>query len=190
MEYTLTNHAKERYSERIMGRENKMDVQTFISTHEDKIRDDIDKMIEYGEVIYEGQQVRSKDTRPCKYILRNDWLVVVNPQDKKVVTLYKIDLGAGEEFNKAYISTMLNRLEDAKKKSAEKIDIIKQTESCYRQSIEDNNNKINEYKSFIKSLERQNESLNELLKEEKNDLIIAEEEIRDIIGIITTGTKF
>lgn len=190
MEYILSNHVKERYAERIMGRDNKMDIQSFISTHEDKIREDINKMIEYGEVIYEGIQVRSKDTRPCKYILRNDWLIVINSQDKKIITLYKIDIGAGDEFNKVYINTMLNRLEDAKKKSAEKIDIIKQTESCYRQSIEDNNNKINEYKSLIKSLERQNDSLNELLEEEKNDLIIAEEEVRDIISIMTTGTKF
>lgn len=190
MEYTLTNHVRERYAERIMGRDNKMDIQAFISAHEDKIYDDIEKMIEYGEVIYEGQQVRSKDTRPCKYILRNDWLIVINPQDKKVVTLYKIDLGAGEELNKTYINMMMARLKSAKQASAEKVEVLKQTESGYREAIEENDSLIEDYKKKIKSLENQNDSLNKLLQEEKNNILIAEEEIRDIISIMTTGTKF
>ena len=127
MDYNLTQHVRERYAERIMGRNSKPEIQTFIAQHEDKIYDDIEKMVDYGQVIYEGQQVRTKNPGNVKYILRDDWLVVVNPQDKKVVTLYKIDLGAGEEFNKLYINTMLDNLKTASDQAAEKIEVLKQT---------------------------------------------------------------
>lgn len=190
MDYTLTQHVKERYAERIMGRDNKIDVQTFIAQHEDKIYEDIEKMIDYGVVIYEGQQVRSKDTKICKYILRNDWLVVVNPQDKRVVTLYKIDLGAGDEFNKTYIKVMLDRLDVVKEQTTEKIAVLKELETSYSSAIEENDALIEDYKKKIKSLENQNESLKNLLQEEQCNIAIAEEDIRDIISIMTTGTKF
>ena len=190
MEYNLTQHVRERYTERIMGRDSKPEIQTFIAQHEDKIYDDIEKMIEYGQVIYEGRQVRSKDTKPCKYILRNDWLVVVNPQDKTVITLYKIDLGAGEEVNKLYINTMMDKLELATERAAEKRMVLNNIKKGYEEGIETNQALIDEYRSKIKSLENQNENLRKLLEEEETNISIAEEEIRDIIGIMCTGTKF
>jgi hypothetical protein len=190
MDYSLTQHVRERYAERIMGRDNKADIQSFIAQHEVKIYDDIEAMIKHGTVIYEGPQVRSNNKSPCKYILRNDWLVVVDTQNKKVVTLYKIDLGAGLEFNQIYINTMLSKLDDAKKKASEKTGVLKQIEQSYQEAIEENEILIVDYKRKIKSLEDQNISLKNLLQEEKNNIAIAEEEIRDIISIMTTGTKF
>ena len=190
MEYSLTQHARERYAERIMGKIDKMEVQKFIAEHEDKIYEDIEKMIEYGEVIYEGQQVRTKDIRPASYILRNDWLVVVNPQNKTVVTLYKIDLGAGAEINQMYISTMRDKLESAKKEVAEKVEALKIITDSYADGIKENEEMIKDYKAKIKSLEEQNECLNRLIREETTNIAIAEENIRDIISIMTTGTKF
>ncbi len=190
MEYNLTNHARERYAERIMGKNNKLEVQNFINQHENKIYDDIEKMIEYGVVIYEGQQVRSKDTRPTKYILKDNWLVVVNPQDKTVVTLYKIDLGAGDEMNAQYIQIMLDKLKTAKDKADEKISVLNELTSSYKNAITENNNLIEDYKHKIKSLEEQNECLNKLLQEERDNKTIAEEEMREVIAIMTTGTKF
>ena len=190
MEYSLTNHARERYAERIMGKDNKLEVQSFIAQHEDKIYEDIEKMIQYGEVIYEGQQVRSKDTKPSRYILRNNWLVVVNPQDKKVVTLYKIDLGAGDEMNQIYMDTMLKKLAEAKSRVAEKVDVLKTLTASYKDAIKQNQDMIAEYKKKITSLENQNESLSNLLQEETTNMAIAEEEVRDIVAIMTTGTKF
>lgn len=190
MEYNLTQHVKERYAERIMGRTDKSEINKFIAEHEDKIYDDIEKMIKYGEVIYEGQQVRSKDTRPCKYILRNDWLVVVNAQDKTVVTLYKINLGAGDEINQLYINTMVDKIKSATERAAEKVQVLNEITKGYQEGIEANQNLIDDYKKKIKSLEDQNESLRKLLEEEKANVLIAQEEIRDVLSVMCTGTKF
>jgi hypothetical protein len=190
MEYDLTNHVRERYAERIMGKTNKLDIQNFISQHEDKIYDDIEKMIQYGKVIYEGQQVRSKDPRPARYILNHNWLVVVNHIDKKVVTLYKIDLGAGDEINNQYIQVMLDKLDLAREKANEKIAVIKELEDSYEIAIQENNELIQDYKNKIKTLEEQNKCLHKLLTDERSDRNIAEEEMREVIATMTTGTKF
>lgn len=190
MDYILTNHVRERYAERIMGKSDKTEINSFIAQHEDKIYDDIEKMIKYGTVIYEGQQVRSKDKRPSKYILNDNWLVVVNPQEGTVVTLYKIDLGAGDEMNKQYIQIMLDKLRAAKEKANEKISVLKELTNSYQNAITENNELIQDYKNKIKSLEEQNECLSKLLQEERDNKTIAEEEMREVMAIITTGTKF
>lgn len=188
--YELTQHAQERYAERIMGKDNKMDIQTFISQHKDKIQEDINKMIEYGKVIYEGQQIRSKDTRQCMYILNNNWLVVVGKETNKVITLYKIDLGAGDEFNEMYLNHMIKKLNEATQKVSEKTIIHDELKKSYQNAIEENSIMIEDYKNKIKSLESQNDSLKNLLNEEKNNILILEEELRDIVSIMTSGTKF
>lgn len=190
MEYNLTNHARERYAERIMGRTDKADIQTFIAQHEDKIYDDIEKMIEYGEVIYEGQQVRSKDTKLTRYIMRHNWLIVVDPVAMTVITLYKIDLGAGDELNQTYIDTMLNKLKIAKKKAESNTNSLYEIEKSCKTAVEENNELIEDYKRKIKSLTEQNESLQKIIQEQQTNIQIAEEEQRDIVAIMTTGTKF
>ena len=45
MDYKITEHAKQRYAERIMDRDNKIDIAVYINQNEEKIRQDILKMI-------------------------------------------------------------------------------------------------------------------------------------------------
>lgn len=116
--------------------------------------------------------------------------MVVNSRDNLVITLFKIDLGAGDEMNKQYIQTMLDKLNAAKEKADEKISILKTLTNSYQDAIIQNNELIQDYKNKIKSLEEQNNCLNKLLQEEQDNKYIAEEEIRDIVAIMTTGTKF
>ena len=52
MSITISKHAKERYAERIMDRDNKTDVAVFLRDHDDKIQNDIEKMLEYGTLLY------------------------------------------------------------------------------------------------------------------------------------------
>ena len=53
--YNISKHCAERYAERIMGKEDN-DVNRFIVLNEDKIKTDINKLISYGELIYQGKQ--------------------------------------------------------------------------------------------------------------------------------------
>ena len=153
IEYKISRHAQERYSERIMGKED-TDVARFITLNEDKIKTDINKLIQYGQLIYSGKQSQ-KDGKGniVDVFLKDCWVVIADSRIKNVITLYKIDLGLGDEFNKAYVSKMLEKL-NANKEVLENVHRQVQEESnTYREMINDAETQIKEYRSMIKNLE-------------------------------------
>lgn len=54
IEYKISDHAKKRYTERIIGKDDQIEVNRFITENKDKIKTDINKMIQYGNMIYAG----------------------------------------------------------------------------------------------------------------------------------------
>lgn len=151
--YTISNHAAQRYSERIMDKEG-IDVNRFITLNEDKIKTDINKMIEHGSLIYSGKQSQKDGKgKVVDVYLQNCWVILVDEQSKNVITLYKIDLGLDDEFNKTYISKMLEKL-NANKEVLESVQQQVQEESnTYREMIKDAETQIKEYRGMIKNLE-------------------------------------
>ena len=153
VEYNISTHAKTRYAERIMGKENE-DVNRFVALYEDKIKTDINKMIEYGNLIYSGKQSQKDGKgKVIDVYLQNCWVILVDEQSKNVITLYKIDLGLDDEFNKAYISKMVEKL-NANKQALESVQHQVQAESnTYRETIVNAETQIKEYRGMIKNLE-------------------------------------
>lgn len=153
IEYTISAHAKQRYAERIMGKED-IDVNRFITLNEDKIKTDINKLIQYGDLIFTGKQT-NKDGKSnmVDVYLKDCWIVLADSRIKNVITLYKIDLGLDDEFNRAYISKMMEKL-NANKSILESVQQQVQEESnTYREMIKDAEAQIKEYRGMIKNLE-------------------------------------
>ena len=153
IEYNISAHAKQRYAERIMGKED-TDVARFVTLNEDKIKTDINKLINYGQLIYSGRQSQ-KDGKGniVDVFLKDCWVVIADSKIKNVITLYKIDLGLGDEFNKTYISKMMEKL-NANKEVLESVQRQVQEESnTYKEMINDTEAQIKEYRSMIKNLE-------------------------------------
>lgn len=147
----LTNHVKERYAERIMDRDNKVEVASFIATNKDKIQTDIEKMIQYGTIIFEGTQLDGKQVK----VYRNDtWVLIVDRNSNTVITLYRIDLGAGLEFDRAYVEKMVGVIRELQE-NEESIAFETQAEtSDYKDIIEDLDKQIAGYRKAIKELEK------------------------------------
>lgn len=154
IEYKISNHAETRYAERIMDKDNKNDINRFIVENREKIKTDINKMIEYGSLLYVGQQSQKDGKgKVLNVYLKDLWIVLVDIKSETVVTLYKIDLGLDDEFNKMYISGMMNKLSNSKRE-LENAQLQVQNESnMYRNLINETESQINEYKSMIKNLE-------------------------------------
>lgn len=153
VEYNISAHAKQRYAERIMGKED-TDVNRFVTLNEDKIKTDINKLIQYGQLIYTGKQSQ-KDGKGniVDVFLKDCWVVIADSRAKNVITLYKIDLGLGDEFNKTYISKMMEKL-NANKEVLDSVQRQVQEESnTYREMINDAETQIKEYRGMIKNLE-------------------------------------
>lgn len=56
IEYKISDHAQKRYAERIIGKDDQIEVNRFVTENKDKIKTDINKMIQYGDMIYAGIQ--------------------------------------------------------------------------------------------------------------------------------------
>ena len=183
MNYKLTDHVKQRYAERIIDKTNKTDIIAYVAENQNKIYQDIEKMVDYGVVLYTGASAVDYNKSLVQVILNGHWVVIVDPKQEKVVTLFEIDLGLGKEFNDEYINRLLEKLNAAKEKCEEKIKEIEQNVVDFNGIIDENEVKIREYKTFIKSLEQQNSNMAAIITEAKHNKLIAEQEVRDIIAI-------
>lgn len=151
--YNISAHAKTRYAERIMGKED-IDVNRFVTLNEDKIKTDINKLISFGQLIFSGKQSQ-KDSKGnvIDVYLKDCWVVLVDNRSKNVVTLYKIDLGFDEEFNKLYVSKMMEKLNTYKEVLENTKQQVQVESNTYKEMINDAETQIKEYRTMIKNLE-------------------------------------
>lgn len=184
IEYKISNHAATRYAERIMGKEEKVDVSRFVSLNEEKIRTDINKMIRYGECIYVGKQSQKDGKgKVVNVYLKDLWVILVDEQSKNTITLYKIDLGLDDDFNKAYIAKMMEKL-NANKEVLESVQQQVQVESdMYRQMISDAEIQIKEYRSMIKNLEELSAAYKSVIE---NNAVKVAQANRDVVEVLNT----
>lgn len=161
MEYTkeplekmeFTNHILERYVQRTMG---KIEVETkqFLAQNSEQIKEKILKLYEYSELFWYG---KIKDYDFTYFTINRDgWVIVIDKNKTKLITIFQIDLGLGTEFNKQYISeikktisTEMLKIEEDKlncelkrKSNNEFIEKIKEKNKMLQSELEYNNNEI------------------------------------------------
>lgn len=182
--YKISNHAMIRYSERIMDKDNKNDVNRFIVENKEKIHIDINKMIEYGELIFTGKQSQ-KDGKGnvLNVYLKDLWIILVDNKTDVVVTLYKVDLGLDEELNHMYVSKIMDKL-NIYKKELEDVQLKVFSESnMYRDMINETEAQINEYKSMIKNLEELCSGYNTIIE---NNYVKVSQANKNVVDIVNT----
>ena len=191
VEYKISKHAKERYSERIMNKEDKGDINRFIAANEEKIKTDIHKLIQYGECIFTGRQSqRDGKGNVLDVYLSGTWVILVDNNANVVVTLYKIDLGLDEEFNKTYVSKMLDKL-NIKKEVLEEVKLaVHQESEMYHGLIDDAEMQIKEYKGMIKNLEEMCEGYKLVIDNNAVKLTQANREVADIVNTLVGKREF
>ena len=186
----LSNHVKERYAERIMDKDNKADVLVFIQKNEQKIKEDIFKMITYGELLYSGKPTVDYNKQPVDIFLKDTWVIIVDIAKQNVVTLYSIDLGLGDEFNKEYINRLLEKLKQAKERHEEALIGINTQTETYNSIIKENIEQINNYRQIVKNLEKQNQGYMDVIESLRIENTAAERGVRDVIATMTGKKVF
>lgn len=190
MEIKISEHVKVRYCERIMNKNDKGDAAVFLANNQQKVIDDITKLVEYGELIYQGRSIVEYNKQPVRIYLNGTWVIVVDDKKNNVVTLYSIDLGVGKEFNENYINKLLDKLNEAKEEYSKTEAEIENNKEDYTKIIEDNNNVINEYRRIIKQLEQDNAAYKEVIENLDVKKTIAEKDVRDIVATLIGKSVF
>lgn len=189
--YNISKHCKTRYAERILNKEEPLEINRFVVENDEKIVTDINKMIEYGELIFQGKssQKERKGNEVSVY-LKDAWIVLVDPKSKNVITLYKVDLGCGDDFNNQYVSKMKEKLDESKKKLAAIQDEVNTENKTYRELIEDSQVQINEYKQMIKNLEGLCEGYKTIIDNNVVKTAQANKEIVDVVNTLISKKEF
>lgn len=183
----ITQHCKERYAERIMGRDTRSDIAVYVAQNQEKIEEDINKMATYGEILYTGQL---KDKNIVNVILNGTWVLLTDRDNKKAITLYKIDFGLGEEFNKGFIEKMLDKIQNAKTDYLDVLNEIDKERENYQKIIEESTMQINEYKWYINNLTAQIDGYKQIIAAEDAKKAQAENVIKTTIMELVCKKEF
>ena len=195
-DFVVSAHAKERYVQRIMGYDDDKDITKFINEHGDsKIVQDIQNMLQYGEIIYTGVQTAASSSKNNKntvveVYLNGLWILIVDKADKRVITLYKVELGAGEEFDKIFIDKLKTQLAEKMAEVTALKEKVRVSNDENRKTIQDNQDAITDYRRRIKLLEDANEVCNNQIKLSNTDVEMIETEARDILAKLIAKKVF
>lgn len=189
--YKISTHGEVRYAERILNKDNSNDVNRFIVENKEKIKTDINKLIEYGEKIYSGKQSQKEGKgKVLDVYLKDTWVVLVDNSINTVVTLFKIDLGLGDEFNLQYISKMMEKLNQSKTNLENIKTGIEIENNTYREIIAENTNQIYEYRGFIKKLENLNQSYQGIIDNNIVRVSQAERDVAECVNKLVDKREF
>ena len=107
----FTEHMLERYAERIQEKKGKNEIKSFVAQNRKKIEENIQKLFDSAEFLCTTKIKEHNITN--FYVNKNGWVLIADKENKKLITLYKVDLFLGTDFNKYYIEKMT---EDIKNK--------------------------------------------------------------------------
>ena len=191
IDYKISAHVEQRYAERIMDKDNKNDINRFIADNKEKIKTDIHKMIHYGDLIYTGKQSQ-KDGKGnvLDVYLKDCWVILVDNKANVVVTLYKIDLGLDDEFNKTYISKMMEKLNEYKTVLEEAQTKVQTESNMYKEMINETEVQINEYKAMIKNLEQLSSGYKTIIDNNYIKVSQANRNVADVINTLVNKREF
>lgn len=189
MQFTVSTHAAERYAKRIGDREAAKDVTIYATVNREKITTDINKMIQFSDLIYSGR-VGSRDKSPVNVYLSGTWVILTDIQNKVVITIYKIDFNLGEEFNKQFISATIKKMNKHKKELEDKKAENDTLKESYLAIMEEYNAQILELKSQIAELEKLNKDYSDVVKDIDATLRQAETAIRKDVEDLIMKKEF
>ena len=84
MIYAISEHAKQRYIERIMDKNNKSEILQSAVMNAEKIETDINVMIERGEELYTGKSLSEYNNNDVTVVLCGTCVIIL---DKKSIEL-------------------------------------------------------------------------------------------------------
>lgn len=161
-EYTLddvsfTNHILERFVERTMNKTGN-EMKQYLVQNEQFVKEKLLMLYNSANLLWSGKIKEHNFTH--FFINKDGWIIVVDKEGKKLITVYKADLELGSDFNKMYVERIIETVNEINRKllSAEEemnqnreinktiIEELQQENIDLKEKIEYNTAKINSLK--------------------------------------------
>lgn len=193
--YIITQHCKERYAERIMDKNERNDIAVYVARNQEKIENDINTMMQYSELLYTGylrdrsdEAIREK--KEVRVYLCGTWVLLADKLNNKIITLYKIDLKVGEDFNKQFVAAKKVAIDEARAKVNEVAESYCQFRNQYRDIIQECESKIAEHNNAIKKLTCQKNAYQALIDNSDIEVKEANEALKTQIMELVCKREF
>ena len=167
----ITDHAAERYAERIADKEGRTDIKSYAIRNREKVEKDLRTMVERSECFYEGPGL---DKKPVKVCACGSWILVIS-MDDCLITLYKKDLGVDDEaLNVKVMEASIRKAKTlgAAVKAAE--EEIAERRAGLDKEIRDCEAAMAEYRKLLKDYEKYKEDLSS----ERQSIMVKSQEAR------------
>lgn len=185
MGVVLTQHIKERYAERLRDKKDKSSIAIFIAQNEERIQKDIEKMLEFGEIIYSGktfQTSKSGNNGIVDIYLCHLWILHVDRDTNTVITMYPIDLGLGKEFNDSYVQKVKEKISDLTAERDKVLEDVRKENDDLLELINENDAQIKDHTKIAKSLQEQNDTYRDMISLNNSKVSVAEDSLRLVIS--------
>ena len=174
----------ERYAERILTSID--NVAQYIADNEEKIQNDINLMIQYGDFI----AAKKDEKGEIDVYMRHNWVLLVDEKRQKVITLYKIDFGFGDDFNNEFIARSMEKINDTKKEYDLAVSNCAEKARDYKDLISDNEKRISDLRAIVNKLNEQNENYRSLIKLIDTEKEIQQHKLNEAIGDLIQRKEF
>ena len=156
---SFTNHILERFVERTMNKTG-AEMKQYIAQNDAKIKEKLLLLYNSAELLWSGKIKEHNFTH--FYINKDGWIIVVDKDGKKLITVYKVDLELDSEFNKMYVERIKDKVQEIneelskkdeeitiqKEENKKQIESLQQENLDLKEKIEYNNLKINSLKEM------------------------------------------
>lgn len=177
----VSEHARRRFVERKYGTKDRDEVTNTINREERYIDSEILRLIGIAHEFYMGPTAKNEQ---LSVVNTENWLFLIDPKTKKVVTLYSIDLGLGMEYNLDYLSKIKEKLDEHK---AEHVKVIELQAS---KAIYDRQRKIvtTDINNTVNEIDKAEETLKKL-KKKKEELMRQMEDLNTKISAVDADVE-
>lgn len=146
----ITDHAYERYAERVKGRKTPQEISIIVRDNKEKFTKELKFLYLSSETIYHGAIGGNKNNNTDVMANPDGWLLIYDRDKKNLVTLYKIELGTGDpDFDRQYVKLALAQIAKLKEKSQEAIAERKKADDDIDYKILEAQEHINQLKAII-----------------------------------------
>lgn len=168
----FTNHILEKFVIRTMNYTLQEAKQYLvIPENEVLVKERILKLFRSSEFLYRGALKENKEA--AIYINRNSWVIIHDEKKDCLVTLYKVDLGLDEDFNRIYADKMLEKINTLKASYENETEKRKQEIHEIVEKVSDLNEEIKVTQKTLTNLTNNKDNLlqrKNLLEKEIKDL--------------------
>ena len=136
---TFTNHILERFVERTMNKTGN-ELKQYLAQNDKFVKEKLLLLYNSADLLWSGKIKDHNFTH--FYINKDGWIIVVDKEGKKLITVYKADLELDSEFNKMYVERIKNKVKEIN----DKLFIAEEEMTLQKEEIDYNNAKITSLK--------------------------------------------